>query len=128
MTEGGSSGSPILNPDAASSASCTAARRPAAPPATTSPTTTGASRLLDRRRHRRTRLTNWLDAGNTGAEFVDGVGGPGGGNAAPVANFSSSVSGLTATFTDSSTDSDGTIASRSWNFGDGTTLHRDQPE
>ncbi|MFZ5638293.1 MAG: M14 family zinc carboxypeptidase [Pseudomonadota bacterium] len=46
--------------------------------------------------------------------------GGGGGNVAPVANFSSSVSGLTATFTDSSTDSDGTIASRSWNFGDGT--------
>ena len=47
--------------------------------------------------------------------------GGGGGNAVPVANFSSTVSGLTATFTDSSTDSDGTIASRSWNFGDGTT-------
>ena len=47
--------------------------------------------------------------------------GGGGGNAAPVANFSSTVSGLTATFTDSSTDSDGTIASRSWNFGDSTS-------
>jgi bacterial leucyl aminopeptidase len=44
-----------------------------------------------------------------------------GGNAAPVANFTSSVSALTASFTDTSTDSDGTIASRSWNFGDGTT-------
>nr|WP_082611382.1 S8 family serine peptidase [Lysobacter sp. Root916] len=43
------------------------------------------------------------------------------GNAAPVANFTSSASGLTVTFTDTSTDSDGSIASRSWNFGDGTT-------
>jgi len=41
-------------------------------------------------------------------------------NAPPVANFSSSASGLAVTFTDSSTDSDGTIASRSWNFGDGS--------
>ncbi|WP_300617225.1 pre-peptidase C-terminal domain-containing protein [Dokdonella sp.] len=47
------------------------------------------------------------------------VGGSGG-NVAPVANFSFTTSGLTANFTDSSTDSDGTIASRSWNFGDGT--------
>ena len=42
-------------------------------------------------------------------------------NAAPVASFASSCSGLTCTFTDQSSDSDGTIASRSWNFGDGTT-------
>ena len=44
-----------------------------------------------------------------------------GGNVAPVANFTSSTSALTANFTDTSTDSDGTIASRSWAFGDGTT-------
>ncbi|MGO1071357.1 M12 family metallo-peptidase [Lysobacter sp. CA199] len=50
-----------------------------------------------------------------------------GGNTAPVANFSSSVSGLTANFTDSSTDSDGSIASRSWNFGDGTTSTATNP-
>ncbi|MFC3552053.1 M20/M25/M40 family metallo-hydrolase [Lysobacter cavernae] len=42
------------------------------------------------------------------------------GNTAPVANFSVTRNGLTANFTDASTDSDGTIASRSWNFGDGT--------
>ncbi|QSX79267.1 M20/M25/M40 family metallo-hydrolase [Agrilutibacter solisilvae] len=42
-------------------------------------------------------------------------------NSPPVANFSSSVSGLTVAFTDTSTDTDGTIASRSWNFGDGTS-------
>jgi len=42
-------------------------------------------------------------------------------NVPPVANFSSATNGLTATFTDTSTDSDGTIASRAWNFGDGGT-------
>ncbi|GAB3346172.1 M20/M25/M40 family metallo-hydrolase [Lysobacter tyrosinilyticus] len=49
------------------------------------------------------------------------------GNAAPVANFSSSVSGLTVNFTDSSSDSDGTIASRSWNFGDSTSSTATNP-
>ena len=48
-------------------------------------------------------------------------------NVAPTANFSSTTSGLTATFTDSSTDTDGTIASRSWNFGDGTTSTATNP-
>ncbi|SFL28270.1 S8 family serine peptidase [Lysobacter sp. cf310] len=47
-------------------------------------------------------------------------GGPGPGNQAPVANFTSSASGLTVSFTDTSSDSDGSIASRSWSFGDGT--------
>ncbi len=42
-------------------------------------------------------------------------------NTPPVANFSFTTSGLTATFTDSSTDAGGAIASRSWNFGDGST-------
>jgi hypothetical protein len=39
-------------------------------------------------------------------------------NQGPTADFSFSTSGLTATFGDSSTDSDGNILSRSWNFGD----------
>jgi PKD repeat protein len=44
------------------------------------------------------------------------------GNVAPSANFSFVVSsGLGVNFTDTSTDSDGTIASRSWNFGDSST-------
>ena len=42
-------------------------------------------------------------------------------NVPPVANFTFTTSALTANFTDTSTDSDGTIASRSWNFGDSTT-------
>jgi len=45
----------------------------------------------------------------------------GGGNAAPVANFTASVSGNLASFSDTSTDSDGSIVTRSWNFGDGST-------
>ncbi|HSX58651.1 MAG TPA: M20/M25/M40 family metallo-hydrolase [Tahibacter sp.] len=48
-------------------------------------------------------------------------------NLPPVAGFSSATNGLTATFTDTSTDSDGTIVSRSWNFGDGTTSSATNP-
>ncbi len=48
-------------------------------------------------------------------------------NVPPVANFTSSVSGLTVNFTDTSTDSDGSIASRSWSFGDGTTSTATNP-
>lgn len=48
-------------------------------------------------------------------------------NNPPVANFTSSASGLTVQFTNTSTDSDGTIASRSWNFGDGTTSTATSP-
>jgi serine protease len=59
-------------------------------------------------------------------KVVDAAGG-GGGNVAPTANFSVTTSGLTANFTDTSTDSDGTIAARSWNFGDGTTSTATNP-
>ena len=48
-------------------------------------------------------------------------------NQAPVANFTSSISGLTVNFSDSSTDADGTIASRSWNFGDSTSSTAQNP-
>ncbi len=44
-----------------------------------------------------------------------------GGNVAPTASFTKTATGLTVAFTDTSTDSDGTIAARSWNFGDGGT-------
>ena len=53
--------------------------------------------------------------------LADVGGGSGGSNVPPVANFSDSISGLSVSFTDSSTDSDGSIASRSWNFGDGSS-------
>jgi len=55
------------------------------------------------------------------------IGGGGGGNVPPVANFTFTTSGLTANFTDTSTDSDGTIASRSWAFGDGGTSTATNP-
>ena len=56
------------------------------------------------------------------------IGGGGGTtNQPPVANFSFVTSGLVATFTDSSTDSDGTIASRAWTFGDGGTSTATNP-
>ncbi|MDH3978094.1 MAG: PKD domain-containing protein [Gammaproteobacteria bacterium] len=45
----------------------------------------------------------------------------GGGNAPPTAEFDTSITGLGVTFTDQSSDSDGNIASWSWNFGDGNT-------
>ena len=48
-------------------------------------------------------------------------------NNAPVANFTFTTSNLVASFTDSSTDADGTIASRSWNFGDSTTSTATNP-
>ena len=48
-------------------------------------------------------------------------------NVEPNADFTFSVSGLTANFTDVSTDSDGTIASRSWNFGDGGSSASQNP-
>lgn len=42
-------------------------------------------------------------------------------NQAPTAAFSTAVQALKVTFTDQSTDPDGTVAGRSWDFGDGTT-------
>ncbi|MBS0569453.1 MAG: PKD domain-containing protein [Proteobacteria bacterium] len=47
--------------------------------------------------------------------------GGGGTNQPPVANFSYTTNALVASFTDSSTDSDGTIAAHAWTFGDGGT-------
>ncbi|GAB3337995.1 S8 family serine peptidase [Marilutibacter aestuarii] len=42
-------------------------------------------------------------------------------NTPPTAQFTSSINGLTVTFSDASSDSDGSIVSRSWTFGDGGT-------
>jgi len=58
---------------------------------------------------------------------INHIGGGGGGNVAPVANFSFTTNALVANFTDSSTDSDGTIASRAWTFGDGGTSTATNP-
>lgn len=63
------------------------------------------------------------------ANFVSHVTGGGGGGTGgtPSANFSFTTSGLTANFTDTSTDSGGTIGSHSWTFGDGATSTATNP-
>ena len=48
-------------------------------------------------------------------------------NQPPVANFGFSTNALTANFTDNSSDSDGSIVSRSWNFGDSSTSTNTSP-
>ncbi len=70
-----------------------------------------------------TRSVTVADANVTGQNFT----GTPPANVPPVANFTFTTSALTANFTDTSTDSDGTIASRSWNFGDGTTSTATNP-
>jgi len=56
---------------------------------------------------------------------INGGGGTTGGT--PVANFGFTTSGLTATFTDSSTDTGGTLSAHSWAFGDGSTSTTTNP-
>ena len=51
----------------------------------------------------------------------------GGSGGTPTANFTFTTSGLTASFTDTSTDSGGSISSHSWDFGDGTTSTATNP-
>jgi PKD repeat protein len=51
---------------------------------------------------------------------VDG-GGSGGGNVGPTAGFTSSCSDLACDFTDTSTDSDGSVVAWDWDFGDGNS-------
>jgi PKD repeat protein len=48
-------------------------------------------------------------------------------NQSPTANFTSSCTALTCNFTSTSTDPDGSIASYSWNFGDGATSTAQNP-
>jgi len=57
----------------------------------------------------------------------DGSGGSGGGNTAPTADFTYTTSDLTATFTDQSSDPDGSIVAWDWDFGDGTTSTEQNP-
>jgi subtilase family serine protease len=73
--------------------------------------------------------TGWDYASGYGsvqiANFASGF--SGGGGSGPVANWSATTSGLTATFTDSSTDTGGTINAYSWTFGDGGTSTTKSP-
>lgn len=53
---------------------------------------------------------------------------PGGGsNIAPTADFSVSTNDLAATFTDSSSDSDGSVVAWDWDFGDGNSSTSQNP-
>ncbi|MDE1892729.1 MAG: PKD domain-containing protein [Xanthomonadaceae bacterium] len=45
----------------------------------------------------------------------------------PVASFTDTISGLTANFTDTSTDSGGSISSHAWTFGDGSSSTATNP-
>jgi PKD repeat protein len=49
------------------------------------------------------------------------------GNQAPTADFTFTTGGLTANFTDQSSDPDGTITNWSWNFGDGGSSTAQNP-
>ena len=60
-------------------------------------------------------------------ELAKTAGGDDGGNAAPVADFSAVPDGLSVVFTDASSDSDGTVATREWDFGDGATASDANP-
>jgi PKD repeat protein len=59
---------------------------------------------------------------------IDDSSGGGTTNDPPTADFTYTTTDLTAYFTDHSTDSDGTISSWSWNFGDGATSTMQNPE
>jgi PKD repeat protein len=48
-------------------------------------------------------------------------------NQLPAASFTSACTGLTCTFTDGSTDTDGTVVTWSWSFGDGGTSNARNP-
>jgi PKD repeat protein len=75
---------------------------------------------------------DWEFVGIPGVSFTDsGTGSCGGSapqpNQAPTAAFSFTTSGLSASFTDGSTDADGIVTSRLWDFGDGSTSTATDP-
>jgi serine protease len=70
---------------------------------------------------------SWSNDTNSCAISHPIVNGGSGGNNPPSADFTFSISNLTANFTDSSSDSDGTIASHSWDFGDGSSSTATNP-
>jgi PKD repeat protein len=75
-------------------------------------------------------VTNSLSARNDmlfSLAWGDGVVPPPPGNKAPLASFTYSCTGLTCQFTDTSTDSDGTVTAWTWNFGDHSTSMERHP-
>jgi serine protease len=74
-----------------------------------------------------TEQASWSNDTNSCAISHPIVSHGGGTGGTPTANFSFVTNGLVATFTDSSTDSGGTIGSHSWTFGDGATSTATNP-
>jgi lysyl endopeptidase len=122
-TEGGSSGSPLYSPDRriigqlhGGLASCSTSGADHSDyygRIFTSWTGGGSSA---------SRLSNWLDPSGSNVVFIDGVDGPGtGGNLDPVASFTLRAGGGLVSLKDTSTDPDGTIVSRVWDYGDGSS-------
>ncbi len=80
-----------------------------------------------------TAATGWDYTTGFGTPIVSAlsgnINGGGGGTTGgtPAANFGFTTSGLTANFTDSSTDTGGTISGYSWTFGDGGTSTAQNP-
>ncbi|MDF1514880.1 MAG: S8 family serine peptidase, partial [Anaerolineae bacterium] len=79
-----------------------------------------------------------LDLGVAGRDNAYGYGlvqaydawlylGGGGENQPPTADFTYTTDGLSVTFTDASTDSDGSVVSQSWDFGDGNSSTEQNP-
>ena len=68
--------------------------------------------------------------GTNASQTIDlsGEGVEAGGNQTPVADFTFTTDGLLASFTDASTDSDGSIVSRDWDFGDGNSSTGQNPD
>lgn len=60
-------------------------------------------------------------------ELAKTSGGTGGDNEPPVADFTAVPDGLSVAFTNASSDGDGSIASHSWDFGDGGTSSQASP-
>jgi PKD repeat protein len=69
-------------------------------------------------------VTDAADASNTATDEVTVSTTP---NVAPVADFDFICNAEECTFTDASTDTDGTVASWSWDFGDGNTSTEENP-
>jgi subtilisin len=70
----------------------------------------------------------FLNASTLGGSGECDIAGASTPNSPPTASFTYSCADLTCSFTDTSADSDGNIASRSWTFGDGGTSTAQHPE
>lgn len=62
------------------------------------------------------------------ADLGSGGGNPGPGNNPPSADFSFTANGLDVSFTDTSSDSDGSVTDYSWDFGDGASSTLANPQ